>query len=436
MSNEFSFPWEGTTVGDAGAYSDDFFASVQARLSAYDGTNAAYGVVRACLDEYEVLATSPASAQITVSSGAALIQGRWSYNDGDQTFTIGANSSGNPRIDAVILNVDYVNQEVRIDVLAGTPAVSPSIPALTQVADVQWQIYLARIAVASGFTSIAQSTITDMRTWVNLPNGEGVNVTNNSGSILEKGNVVVLDTPATNVIRVTTSAATVMPNPIFGVMETRTAASGGLGRVIRSGVTPVICDGAVSLGDKLYASTSAAGQASNTAPFDPNNSAFGVVIAANSGAGTPCVAYVDCAARFKTTEPVNFLAYRSGNQAIGGASTVKVQLNAEAVDRGGYFDSATNYRFTPLIAGLYLFTGYVQCTVTCRSLLYLNGASYIKGDLSVSGTDVAILQPVVISMNGSTDYVELYTTVGGASNVTGTTAPYTTFLQGVLLTRL
>lgn len=433
MSNEISFPWQGTTTGDAGAYSDDYFAGVQAKLSAYDGTNANYGVVRGTLDEYEVVATSPASAQINVSSGSALIQGRWSYNDGDQTFTIGANSSGNPRIDAVILNVDYNNQEVRIEVLQGTPAVSPSIPGLTQTPDVQWQIYLARIAVASGFTTITQADITDMRAWVNLPDGHGVDVTNNSGSVLEKGNVVVLDTPTTEVIKVTT--ATAYNIPLFGVIETRTAASGGTGRVLRAGVTPVICDGSVSLGDKLYGSASSAGQATSTASNDPHNPAFGVVISANGGAGTPCLAYVDFRL-FKATNPVGFLAYRNGNQVVGGASTVKVQLNAEAYDYGGYFDSATNYRFTPLVAGIYLFIGAVKGSgiAGVTPVIYVNGAAVLAGTQQTATAESAIVS-FIVDMNGTTDYVELYAVVGGAMNITGTTAPYTSMLQGILLAR-
>ena len=46
-----------------------------------------------------------------------------------------------------------------------------------------------------------------------------------------------------------------------------------------------------------------------------------------------------------------FSAYRSTSQSISNATWSKVQFQTEEFDTAGYYDNATNYRFTPLIAG-------------------------------------------------------------------------------------
>lgn len=96
------------------------------------------------------------------------------YQDTASLVTIGANASGNPRIDALVL---YVNTAAPgptdndgagvLTTVAGTPAGSPSAPTDAAIqtalgAGVRW-IRLANIAVANGFTSITNANITDMR---------------------------------------------------------------------------------------------------------------------------------------------------------------------------------------------------------------------------------------------------------------------------------
>lgn len=93
-------------------------------------------------------------------------------NDATASVTIGTNSSGNPRIDAIVLyanltasvNSDASNVAALMDV-QGTPAGSPSAPSASAIQSAVGSgnpyIILAYVNVASGAS--APGTITDMR---------------------------------------------------------------------------------------------------------------------------------------------------------------------------------------------------------------------------------------------------------------------------------
>ena len=79
---------------------------------------------------------------------------------------------------------------------------------------------------------------------------------------------------------------------------------------------------------------------------------------------------------------IAFSAYMGSTQSIPDSTPTKVQFGTEDYDVGSYYDNATNYRFTPLVAGYYLITGRVQLgslsTAGALGLLevYKNGSSY------------------------------------------------------------
>lgn len=160
--------WQGTTIGDAGAYSSDQFSDYMRGILSSDTNYPNRGVLKEVLNELKVIAKSPATTQIEVGAGKALVYGREYSNDSAVSFTISANASGNPRIDLVVLRADWVAQTIRLVVKEGTPAGSPAVPTLTQSAGTLWEIPLAQIAVASGFSSITTANITDRREFANL----------------------------------------------------------------------------------------------------------------------------------------------------------------------------------------------------------------------------------------------------------------------------
>jgi len=107
-----------------------------------------------------------------------------------------------------------------------------------------------------------------------------------------------------------------------------------------------------------------------------------------------------------------FSVYCSTAQSLTGTVETKVQLNTELFDTANCFDSTTNYRFTPNVAGYYQFNGY--CQVSSSSTLWYVSL-YKNGSLNSYGTYTGAAGASIISsvsnliyMNGSTDYVEFY----------------------------
>ena len=123
-----------------------------------------------------------------------------------------------------------------------------------------------------------------------------------------------------------------------------------------------------------------------------------------------------------------FGAYLSGTQSITNATATKIQLTVERFDTASAFDSSTNYRFQPLVAGYYQISGSVGYNTTtnnvaCYTLLYKNGASVAVASSVSTGTSYMIsCINSLIYLNGSSDYVELYTqqqTGGTATAISG-----------------
>ena len=123
-----------------------------------------------------------------------------------------------------------------------------------------------------------------------------------------------------------------------------------------------------------------------------------------------------------------FSAYLSGTQSITNATATKIQLTVERFDTASAFDSTTNYRFQPLVAGYYQISGSVGYNTTvnnvaCYAMLYKNGSSMAVTSGVSTGTSYMIAcVDSLIYMNGSTDYVELYTqqqTGGTATAISG-----------------
>lgn len=170
--SETSQVWDGILVGDASVapYSASEWAARQKLLKGLGTSFPNYGVLFGSGDgtypALSVLAKSPASANVEVQIGAALVAGYLYQNTAALTMPISANASGNARIDTVILRVDFVAQTIRVVVKQGTPAASPARPTLQQDAT-YWEMPLADVAVANGFGTLAQSTITQRQRNVN-----------------------------------------------------------------------------------------------------------------------------------------------------------------------------------------------------------------------------------------------------------------------------
>lgn len=112
--------------------------------------------------DFQVLAVS--ERNVKVCAGNAILGEKWVESNADQPITIGGNTTGNPRIDSIILRVDRNNTERKASIIyrTGEAAASPTAPALNTGANI-YELRLADILVASGTNTISQSAITDQR---------------------------------------------------------------------------------------------------------------------------------------------------------------------------------------------------------------------------------------------------------------------------------
>jgi hypothetical protein len=124
--------------------------------------------------------------------------------------------------------------------------------------------------------------------------------------------------------------------------------------------------------------------------------------------------------------PINgpaFSAYRGGTQAYSSNTYTKVQINTESFDTNSCYDSTTNYRFTPTVAGYYICTGQIQTSAGTyvETDIYKNGVSH--GYTQISGAwGIPVTQ--LIYFNGSTDYIELYAFISTSGNIAAGFATY------------
>jgi hypothetical protein len=108
-----------------------------------------------------------------------------------------------------------------------------------------------------------------------------------------------------------------------------------------------------------------------------------------------------------------FSAYSNANQNISSATYTKIALQTEEFDTNSNFDNATNYRFTPTVAGYYqintCFSGPGSGTGVIVANIFKNGSNFKSGNQipnNAAGTYVVVA--ALIYFNGSTDYVEIY----------------------------
>lgn len=364
---QLSGPWDGITTGDAGPYSSADWAVFWKYLIGLGASRANVGPFLASgtapNNGLKVQAQSPAAAAVDVLVGSALIAGRFFLSDATEALTIAANASGNPRIDTIILRADYSLQTIVLAVLQGTPAGSPTPPNLTQTIGTLYEIPLADVAVANGFTSIANTDITPRHEWANAASGVYLTVLNNSGGTLTTGQVVIWDTSADRAVTTTT---TFNHSRIAGVMVGRVP-NGGYGLMLVNGIGYVQVDGTYARGTGLFPSTTA-GRASGTTTRQ--NSSIGVLLEASTGAGELRLANINIQqrrtayARYSQT-----LAQGNAGPAYTSGADRTVTLNTEDVDADGIGTLSSNQ--VTIQPGVYHVIGTVSIDVGAEQRAFL-----------------------------------------------------------------
>lgn len=165
-----------------------------------------------------------------------------------------------------------------------------------------------------------------------------------------------------------------------------------------------------------------------------------VAISGNaSGTGTLTIAAPNTNSNYTLTLPAAtgtvmvsgnmpaFSAYSNANQTTTSNVWTKISYQVEEFDTNNNFDSTTNYRFTPTVAGYYQINGSYYSNggpTRCAIAIYKNGASYKVAD--TVATTYAIFISSLVYLNGSTDYVEIYmnNVTGGTGIITDSTRTY------------
>ena len=99
---------------------------------------------------------------VVVKAGSGWINGHKMVNTTDMILTIDQSDVLLPRIDRVIFYVDYTLRQMGITVLKGTPAATPTYPALTRT-NLRYEMCLADIRVNKQISAITAAMITDRR---------------------------------------------------------------------------------------------------------------------------------------------------------------------------------------------------------------------------------------------------------------------------------
>lgn len=103
---------------------------------------------------------------LVVSAGFAIIRGFAYENTDNLPLTVDAADLANPRIDTVVLRLDPTANSIVAAIKKGTPAASPSAPALTQLAGAVWEMPLADILVPTSSTALVGGNLTDRRSFL------------------------------------------------------------------------------------------------------------------------------------------------------------------------------------------------------------------------------------------------------------------------------
>jgi hypothetical protein len=201
--------------------------------------------------------------------------------------------------------------------------------------------------------------------------------------------------------------------------------------------TTVVLAAAATAGDLVATESFYVSSVLNAIPATAGavNSSYmaGGAALANIGTGGLTQAYL--AAGVAGNGPA-FSAYPSASATISAATYTKVILNVEDFDTASAFDSTTNYRFTPLVAGYYQINLVASMPQIASSntnslvALYRNGSSYkVGGYQNSTGQQANCSWAGLVYLNGSTDYLEMYVYTGSASvSLPSTTCNFSGFL--------
>ena len=177
---------------------------------------------------------------------------------------------------------------------------------------------------------------------------------------------------------------------------------------------------------------------SNTLVLPTGNGTNGQVLSTN---GSGALSWIN---RDPAAGPA-FLVTRDTAWSASNNTATKVAFDFKVFDNGSCFDSTTNFRFTPNVAGYYQLSATVTISGTSWSsgyqaiYIYRNGSNWLRGNIQQpnNGNWTAAAVSGLVEANGTTDYFEIYHEHGNAgTNPLGGLTGGLTFFSGSLVQRI
>lgn len=111
--------------------------------------------------------SSGMQVKVKVSGGnsQAIVRGHMYNSTAEEVLTIDASNS-NPRVDYIVLTLDPTANSILLQVVKGTPAITPAAPSLTQTDTGIYQLPLAAVTVGANVTTIDANAVSDVRTFI------------------------------------------------------------------------------------------------------------------------------------------------------------------------------------------------------------------------------------------------------------------------------
>ena len=154
---EQSFPFDSEIVNgvpDRGYVSEIF--------RRYFGAFIGNGIFPNPSEQLQVFALSPEIMQIEIKTGMAFTEGAFYYNDDSLILPIAEADPVLNRIDAVVVQCDYLQRQVTCKVVTGVPATNPVHYTPVRNADF-FELLLAEVYIPFASIAVTQSNITDYR---------------------------------------------------------------------------------------------------------------------------------------------------------------------------------------------------------------------------------------------------------------------------------
>lgn len=398
---EVSRPWAGTSIGDAGPYSDTQWATMFMTMIGVGANSPNRGIVGGVDNELRVTAQSPLANAVDVQTGAALVQGRWYYSDTVASFIIAANGSGNPRIDTVVVRVTFASQIARLALLQGTAAATPAPPALTQNGTT-WEVTLATIDVANGFSTIGNDDIKMNRSHILVPKNIGLDLTNDSGGYIDAGSAVLVR----------------FDNGTFGSLVgaqgtgivSESSNDGEVARVIFYGFTYARFNADVS-GAVEFDGVTGVGKAWDGSPNTPTGILLEAFVNATMDVGLCFVDFLRPASSALRYTALEYTAFSVLNNTFTTLNWTTAVINANS---GGMWDVADPTRITFAVAGFYVISANVAYDAAFTTTappyvdIFLNGTTILVKDGRATGAYSELGQTATLGrFFAAGDYIEM-----------------------------